>query len=77
VPIFATALAVGLVVTAFIAEPALAADVLLAATGILGLLIAVAWVPPVVAWPLAVIAQNYSHCSGTRTSRQLARPSIQ
>jgi urease accessory protein len=54
--IFAAALTAGLVVTAFIAEPALAADVLLAATGILGLLIAAAWVPPVVAWPLAVIA---------------------
>jgi hypothetical protein len=49
-------LVAGLAVTAFIAEPALAADVLLAATGILGLLIAAAWVPPVVAWPLAAIA---------------------
>jgi hypothetical protein len=54
--IFVAALVAGLAVTAFIAEPALAADVLLAATGILGLLIAAAWVPPVVAWPLAGIA---------------------
>jgi len=54
--IFVAALTGGLVVTAFIAEPALAADILLAATGILGLLIAAAWVPPVVAWPLAAIA---------------------
>ena len=54
--IFVAALVAGLAVTAFIAEPALAADVLLAATGILGLLIAAAWVPPVVAWPLAAIA---------------------
>ena len=54
--IFVAALVAGLAVTAFIAEPALAADILLAATGILGLLIAAAWVPPVVAWPLAAIA---------------------
>jgi hypothetical protein len=54
--IFVAALVAGLAVTAFIAEPALAADVLLAATGVLGLLIAAAWVPPVVAWPLAAIA---------------------
>lgn len=54
--IFVAALTVGLVVTAFIAEPALAADILLAATGTLGLLIATAWVPPVVGWLLAAIA---------------------
>src|SRR5882724_4783917 len=54
--IFVAALVAGLAVTAFIAEPALAADVLLAATGVLGLLIAAAWVPPVVAWPLAATA---------------------
>jgi len=54
--IFMAALTGGLVVTAFIAEPALAADVLLAAAGILGLLVAAAWVPPAVGWPLAVIA---------------------
>ena len=54
--IFVAALTGGLVVTAFIAEPALAADILLAATGILGLLIAAAWVPPVVGGFLAAIA---------------------
>jgi urease accessory protein len=54
--IFVAALTVGLVVAAFIAEPALAADVLLAATGILGLLIAAAWVPPVIGWLLAAVA---------------------
>jgi len=53
--IFMAALTGGLVVTAFVTEPALAADVLLAAAGILGLLIAAAWVPPVVGWPLAAI----------------------
>jgi len=54
--IFVAALTGGLVVTAFIAEPALAADILLAATGILGLLIAAAWVPPGIGWFLAAIA---------------------
>jgi HupE / UreJ protein len=54
--IFMAALTGGLIVTAFIAEPAFAADILLAAAGILGLLVAAAWVPPVVAWPLAAIA---------------------
>jgi hypothetical protein len=34
----------------------LASDVLLAATGILGLLIAAGWGPPILGWPLAAVA---------------------
>jgi hypothetical protein len=54
--IFMAALKGGLIVTAVIAEQALAADVLLGAAGILGLLVAAAWVPPLLSWPLAAIA---------------------
>jgi len=54
--VFVAALMFGLVITAFIVEPALAGDILLAITGILGLLVAAAWVPSVVGWPLAAIA---------------------
>ena len=54
--IFMAAVKVGLVVTAVIPEQALAADVLLAAAGILGLLVAAAWLPALLCWPLAAIA---------------------
>ena len=54
--IFMAALKVGLVVTAVIPEQALAADVLLAAAGLLGLLVAAAWLPPLLCWPLVAIA---------------------
>ena len=54
--IFAAALACGLVATGLAIEAPLASDVLLVATGILGLLIAAAWGPPVLGWPLAVVA---------------------
>ena len=53
---FAAALACGLVATGLAIEATLASDILLVATGILGLLIAAAWGPPVLAWPLAVVA---------------------
>jgi len=52
---FIAALTGGLVVIALIGEAALAADFLLVATAILGLLIAVNWAPPFLGWPLAVI----------------------
>jgi hypothetical protein len=51
--IFTAALVCGLVVIAVIGEAALATDVLLLATAILGLLIAVDWAPPVLGWLLA------------------------
>ncbi len=54
--IFTAALACGLVATALAVEETLAADVLLVATGILGLLTATAWAPPFLGWPLAAIA---------------------
>jgi len=54
--IFAATLVCGLVATGLAIEAPLASDVLLVATGILGLLIAAAWGPPVLGWPLAVIA---------------------
>jgi len=54
--IFAAALACGLVATGLAIEAPLASDVLLVATGILGLLAAAAWGPPVLGWPLAVVA---------------------
>lgn len=53
--IFAIALTIGLVVTAFGVGAALAADVLLVATCILALLVAAAWVPPILGWVLAAI----------------------
>jgi hypothetical protein len=54
--IFAAALACGLVATGLAIEATLASDVLLVATGILGLLIAAGWGPPVLGWPLAAVA---------------------
>jgi urease accessory protein len=54
--IFAAALACGLVATGLAIEATLASDALLVATGILGLLIAAGWGPPILGWPLAAIA---------------------
>ena len=54
--IFAAALVCGLVAAGLAIETKLAPDVLLVATGILGLLIAAGWGPPVLGWPLAAIA---------------------
>jgi hypothetical protein len=53
--IFAVALACGLIAAAFAVGEALAADVLLAATGILGLLVVTMWTPIYLVWPLAAI----------------------
>ncbi len=53
--IFAVALACGLIAAAFAVGEALAADVLLAATGILGLLVVTMWTPTYLVWPLAAI----------------------
>jgi urease accessory protein len=52
---FMAALAAGLILIALIGEAALAADFLLLATAILGLLIAANWGPPLLGWPLAVV----------------------
>jgi hydrogenase/urease accessory protein HupE len=46
----------GLFAAAFAIGEGLAADVLLTATGVLGLLIAAAWVPPALGWVLAAVA---------------------
>jgi urease accessory protein len=54
--IFAAALTCGLVAAGLAIEASLASDVLLMATGILGLLIAAGWGPPVLGWPLAAVA---------------------
>jgi hypothetical protein len=54
--IFVAVLTCGLVAAAFAIGEGLAADVLLTATGVLGLLIAAAWVPPTLGWALAAIA---------------------
>jgi len=54
--IFAAALVCGLVAAGLAVEAKLAPDILLVATGILGLLIAAGWGPPVLGWPLAAIA---------------------
>jgi hypothetical protein len=54
--IFAALLACGLIAAAFAIGESLAADVLLTATGVLGLLIAAAWMPPALGWVLAAIA---------------------
>jgi urease accessory protein len=54
--IFATGLVCGLVGAALTSEEMLAADVLLVATGILGLSVAAQWMPPFLALPLAAIA---------------------
>jgi hypothetical protein len=53
--IFLIALVCGLVVAAFAVEEALAADILLAATGILGLLVVTMWTPKYPVWALAAI----------------------
>ena len=53
---FLAALVVGLIGVALNIEQTLAADVLIAAIGILGLLIAAAWTPPFLGWLLACIA---------------------
>jgi hypothetical protein len=54
--IFFGALACGLVAAALITEETLAADVLVAAAGLLGLLVAAAWMPPSLGLPLAAVA---------------------
>jgi hypothetical protein len=55
--IFATTLSCGLVAAAALtAEEMLAADILLVATGVLGLLVAAAWMPTFLALPLAAVA---------------------
>jgi hypothetical protein len=54
--IYAVALICGLVAAAFVVGEAFAADVLLAATGILGLLVVAMWTPAYVVWTLAAIA---------------------
>jgi len=53
--IFTIALIGGLVAAALKIETTLAVDVLLLAAGVLGLLLAAAWAPSPVAWPLAAI----------------------
>jgi hypothetical protein len=53
--IFSVALACGLLVAAFGVGEALAADILLAATGILGLLVVTMWTPKYPVWALAAI----------------------
>jgi hypothetical protein len=53
--IFTVALTGGLVATALKVETTLAVDVLLLGSGILGLLLAAAWAPPIVAWCLSAI----------------------
>jgi hypothetical protein len=54
--IFMTVLTCGLVAAAFAIGENLAADVLLTATGLLGLSVAAAWMPPTLGWGLAAIA---------------------
>lgn len=54
--VFVAALTCGLVPAAFAIGETVAADVLLTAAGILGLLIAAAWIPPLLGWTLAAIA---------------------
>jgi hypothetical protein len=54
--IFMSVLTCGLVAASFAIGETLAADVLLTATGFLGLLIAAAWVPAFLGWILAAIA---------------------
>jgi hypothetical protein len=53
--VFAIALACGLIAAALAVGEGLAADVLLAATGILGLLVVAMWTPTYHVWPLAAI----------------------
>jgi hypothetical protein len=54
--IFLAALFLGLIAVTLKVEQTLATDVLIAAIGILGLLIAAAWTPPFLGWLLACIA---------------------
>jgi HupE / UreJ protein len=54
--IYVIALTCGLVAAAFAVGETLAADVLLAATGILGLLVVAMWTPTYLVWVLAAIA---------------------
>jgi hypothetical protein len=54
--IFLGALACGLVAAALIGEETLAADVLVLAAGLLGLLVAAGWAPPFLGLPLAAVA---------------------
>jgi hypothetical protein len=54
--IFFGALACGLVAAALTGEETLAADVLVVAAGLLGLLVAAAWAPPFLALSLAAVA---------------------
>ena len=56
ITIFAVAPACGLVAAAFALAESLAADVLLGATGILGLLVVTMWTPTYLVWSLAAIA---------------------
>jgi urease accessory protein len=53
--VFALALLCGLVAAAFAVGEALAADILLAATGILGLLVVTLWTPITLAWGAAAV----------------------
>jgi urease accessory protein len=54
--VFLGAAACGLIGAALMGEEALAADVLVAAAGVLGLLVAAAWIPPFLGLPLAAVA---------------------
>jgi urease accessory protein len=54
--IYVVALVCGLIAAALAIGETLAADILLVATGIMGLLIAAAWMPPFLGLPLAAIA---------------------
>jgi hypothetical protein len=54
--VYTVALACGLIAAAFAIGEALAADILLLATGIMGVLIAAAWMPAFLGLPLAAIA---------------------
>jgi urease accessory protein len=53
--IFVGALTCGLIAAALAVGEGIAADVLLAATGILGLLVVAMWTPTYLVWPLAMI----------------------
>jgi hypothetical protein len=53
--VFAAALLCGLVAAGFAVGEALAADILLAATGILGLLVVTMWTPTALAWGAAAV----------------------
>lgn len=73
--IFFAALACGLVTAALTGEETLAADVLVVAAGMLGLLVAAAWAPPFLALSLAAVAGLTialdSRPDGTSTSEAL------